>query len=105
MLNMPKVELEFFSNADMYLFFVKSIRDGVSYTSKKYSAASNKYLKSYYQKQESKHFIYLDVKNLDGYVMPKFLPTSRFKWIVPKEYDLNRYTSNIFKACFLEADL
>ena len=97
MLNMAKVELEFVSNADMYLFFVKSMRDGVSYISKRYSAAN--------QKQGSKHFIYLDVKNLDGYVMSKFLSTSRFKWIVPKEYDLNRYTSNIFKACFLEADL
>ena len=26
--------------------------------------------------------------------MSKFLPTSRFKWIDPKEFNLNRYTSN-----------
>ena len=102
---MTKVELEFFSNADMYLFFVKSMRDRVSYISKRYSTANNKYLTSYNQRQESKHFIYLDPKNLDGYAKSKFLPTSRFKWIGPKEYDFNRYTSNIFKTCFLEADL
>ena len=42
---MTKVELELISNADMYLFF-----DGVSYISKRYSKANNKYLKSYDQK-------------------------------------------------------
>ena len=26
--------------------------------------------------------------------MPKFLPKSEFKWIDPKEFDLNKYTSN-----------
>ena len=26
--------------------------------------------------------------------MYKFLPTSGFKWIYPKEFDLNKYTSN-----------
>ena len=44
-LNMTKVELELISNADMYLFF-----NGVSYISKRYSKANNKYLKSYDQK-------------------------------------------------------
>ena len=29
-----------------------------------------------------------------GYVMPKFLPTSEFKWIDLKEFDLSEYTSN-----------
>ena len=37
----------------------------------------------------------------------KFLPTSGFKWIDPKEFefDLNKYTSNSSKGCFLEVDL
>ena len=37
--------------------------------------------------------------------MSKFLPTSGFKWIDPKEFDLNKYTSNSLKRCVLEADL
>ena len=38
--------------------------------------------------------IYLDVNNLYGYAMSKFLTTSGFKRIDPKEIDLNKYTSN-----------
>ena len=37
--------------------------------------------------------------------MSKFLPASGFKWIDPKEFDLNTYTSNSLKGCVLEVDL
>ena len=37
--------------------------------------------------------------------MSKFLPTSGFKWIDPKEFDLNKHTSNSSKGCVLEVDL
>ena len=30
--------------------------------------------------------------------MSKFFPTSGFKWIDPKEFDLNKYTSNSSKG-------
>ena len=57
-----------------------------------------RFWKFYDPKQESKHIIYLhiylDANNLYGYIMSKFLPTSGFKWIDPKEFNLNRYTSN-----------
>ena len=59
MLNMTKVELELISDADMYLFYKKGMRGGVSYISKSHSRANNKYLKSYDPKQESKHITYL----------------------------------------------
>ena len=62
-------------------------------------------MKSYDPKQESKHIIYLDANNFYGYAMSKYLPTSRFKWIDPKEFDLNKYTSNSSKGCVLEVDL
>ena len=89
----------------MYIFFEKVTRGGISYISNRSSKANNKYLESYDPKQESKHIIYLDVNNLYGYVMSKFLPTSGFKWIDPEEYDLNKYTSNSLKRCVLEANL
>ena len=81
------------------------MRGGVSYISNRCSKANNKYLKSYNPKQESKHIIYLDANNFYGYAMPKNLPTTGFKWIDPKDFDLNEYTSNISKGCILKFDL
>ena len=46
MLYITKVKLELISDADMYLFFEKGMRGAVSYISRKYSKANNKYLKS-----------------------------------------------------------
>ena len=37
--------------------------------------------------------------------MSKFLPTSGFKWLNPKEFDWNKYTRNRSKGCVLEVDL
>ena len=37
--------------------------------------------------------------------MFKFLPTSGFKWIDPKGFDLNKYNSNSSKGCVFEVDL
>ena len=74
------------------------------YISNRYSKVNKKYLKSYDPKQESKH-VYLDANNLYGYAMSKFLPTSGFKWIDPKDFDLNKCPSNCSKGCVLEVDL
>ena len=89
MLKITKLELELIPDPDMFIFFEKGRRDKISYTSNRYTKASNKYLNSYDIKQESKHIIYLDANNLYGYAMSKFLPTSGFKSMDPKEFDLN----------------
>ena len=34
-----------------------------------------------------------------------FYPTSWFKWIDPREFDLNKHTSSSSKECVLEVDL
>ena len=104
MLNMTKIELELISDPDMYIFFEKDAIGRFSYSFNRYSKDSNKYLKSYDPKQESKHIIYLDANGFYGYAMSKFLPTSGFKQIDPKEFDLNKYTSNSSKGCVLEVD-
>ena len=103
-LKIAKSELELIPDLDMYIFFRKGTRE-IPYISNRYSKGNNKYLKSYDLKQESKHIIYLDVNDLYIYAMYQFLPTSRFKWIRPKEFDLHKYTSNSSKDCVLEADL
>ena len=79
MLKMTKVVLELIPDPDMYIFFEKDTRGGISFVSNRYSKANNKYLKCNDPKQESKQIIYLGVNNLYGYAMSKFLPTSGFK--------------------------
>ena len=79
MLKMTKIELKLIKDPDMYIFLEKGTRSGFSYISNRYSKTNNKHLKSYDPKQESKLIIYLDAKNLNGYPMFKFLPTSGFK--------------------------
>ena len=76
--NMEKIELEYISDADTYLFFL-DMRGGVSYIFKGHNNTNNKYLKSYDPKHKSKHIICLDANDLYGYAMSKFLPTGRFK--------------------------
>ena len=105
MFKIIKIKLELIQDPDMYIFFEKGIKGGISYISNRYSKVDNKYLKSYEPKQESKDIIYLDTNNLYGYAISKFLPTSGFKWIDPKEFDLNKYTSNSSKGCVLAVDL
>ena len=105
MLEMTKIELELILGPDMYMFFKKFTRGGIPYISNRYSKANNKCLKSYDPKQDSKHNIYLDANNLYGYSMSKFITTSRFKWIDPKEFELNKYPSNSSKECVIEVDL
>ena len=88
MLKMTKVELKLITDHDMFIFFQKGIRAEMSYISNRYSKVNNEHLRSYDSKQESKLIKYLDVNNLYGYVISKFLPTSGFKWIDPKKFDL-----------------
>ena len=98
MLKVTKIEHKFISDYDMYIFFEKDTRGEIF---NRCSIANNKYLKSYDQKQEPKHIIYLDANSSYGYTISKFLQTSAFKWIDLKEFDLNEYTSNNSKRCNL----
>ena len=54
---MTKVNPELTPDLNMYIFFEKGMRGGVSYISNRYSKANSMYLKSYDSKQESKHII------------------------------------------------
>ena len=44
---MTKIELELIVDADMYLFFEKRLRGGITYISKRYSKSNIKYLEYY----------------------------------------------------------
>ena len=66
MLKLTGIELEKISDIDMYLFIEKGLRGGISYISKRYSEANNKYMKNYDSTKLSKCIKYLDKNNLYG---------------------------------------
>ena len=50
---------------------------------------------------KNQNIIYLGKENLYGYAMSTFLLKKGFKWIGPKYFDLNKYSSNSSKDAFL----
>ena len=94
---MLKMTKQLIIDPAVYIFFEKVTRGGISYISNRYSKVNKKYLKSFDSKQESRYIIYIEINNFYGYAKSKFLPTSRFKWIDPKEFFLNKYISNTLK--------
>ena len=105
MINMIQIKFELITDLDMYMFYGKVTRGGISYISNRCNKVNNKYLRSYDPKQKSKHIIYWDTNNLYDYAVSKFLPTSGFKWVDPKYFDLNKYTSICLKGFVLEVNL
>ena len=63
MLKMRKIELELITDPDMYIFIEKGTRCEICYISNRYNKASNKYLKSYDPKEESKHINYKEYEH------------------------------------------
>ena len=49
---------------DKYLFTEKGLRGGVSYISKRYAKANNKYINDYDSKKASECITYLDMSHL-----------------------------------------
>ena len=76
---MTGIELELISENDMYLFVEKEIRGGISYITKRFSKANNKYMKYYDDKNTSKFIIYLYANNIYGWAMSQYLPYTGFK--------------------------
>ena len=74
MLKMTGIKLVLISDIDMHLFIEKGMRGGISYISKRYGKANNKYMWSYDSNEKSKFIMYLDGNNLYGWPMCQHLP-------------------------------
>ena len=107
MLRMTKIELELISDIDMHLFIDIGKRGGISYITKRYSKANNKYMESCDSSKESKYITYLDRNNLYGWAMSQYLAYGRFKWLNQKEisnFCLNSIGENSSIGYILEVD-
>ena len=65
----------------MYVFIEKGVRRGISYIAKRYAEANNKYMKNYDPTEPSKFRTFLDINNLYGWAVSRYLPYDRFKWV------------------------
>ena len=63
MLKMTGIELEKISDIDKHLFIEKRLRGGISYITKRYAKANNKYLNDYDRKKPSTFISHLDMNN------------------------------------------
>ena len=81
MLKMTGVKLEKISDIYQYLFIEKGTRGGISFITKRYAKAKNKYMSDYDSNKQSIFITYLDKNNLYGWAMNEYLPYSEFEWV------------------------
>ena len=75
------MKFEKISDKNKYLFIEKGLRGRISYITKRYIKANNKYINDYDPKKPSIFISYLDMNNLYGWAMSEYLPYGGFKWL------------------------
>ena len=108
MLKMTGVKLEKIFDINMYLFTETGLRRGISYISKRYSKANNKYYdqEDYDPTKPSKCISCLDMNNLYGWAMSGYLPYGGFKWLKNVDnFDVNSVSEKSPIGYILNVDL
>ena len=108
MLKMTGVELELIceGNIEMFRFFERQIRGGVSSVFHRFSQANNKFMKDFDPSQPSKFIVYLDANSLYPTAMMQPLPVGGFEWL--SEGVLEKWEKIVDSedlGCVLEVDL
>ena len=107
-LKMTEVELELWTDPNMYLFIEDGLRGGISMISNRFSKANNPYVPDYDPDQESSYVMYLDANNLYGWAMSQSLPTGEFDWLNEEEnsnLDITQIPDDSEEGYILEVDL
>ena len=73
MSKMTETKLLLIFDINKYYFVEKGLRRGISYISKKFCEANNKYMENYDHAKESKYIIDLDANNLHEWAMSRYL--------------------------------
>ena len=106
MSKMTGVKIEKISDIDQYLFIEKGTRGGVSYITKRYAKANNKYMCDYDSNKQSTFITYLDENNLYGWSMSEYLPYGEFEWLENVDkLDVMSINEKSDLGYFLEVDL
>ena len=100
------MRLEKIVDIDMYLFIVKGLRGEISYIVKRCAKANNKYMKDYDPTKPSKYISYIDMNNLHGWAMSRYLPYGGFEWLKDaNKFDVNSISKNNLVGYIVEVDL
>lgn len=108
MLYYTKQTLELLTDIDMYMFFERGIRGGVSQCCYRYAKANNPYVPDYKANEPTVYLQYYDVNNLYGEAMQQFLPVGGFKWVdvdAMKNKDFWKVADDSSIGYVLEVDL
>lgn len=108
MLKYTGAKPELVKDPDMYLFFERGIRGGISVISHRHAKANNKYIKDYDKTKPESSIFYADCCNLYGYAMLQLLPYSKFRWLTAQEIknlDVATFNANGENGLILEVDL
>ena len=108
MLKMTGVELELICEGDieMFRFFERQIRGGVSSVFHRFSQANNKFMKDFDSSKVSKFIVYLDANSLYPTAMMQPLPVGGFEWLsegMLKQWEKIVDSSDL--GCVLQVDL
>ena len=108
MLKMTGVELELIceGNMEMFRFFERQIRDGVSTVFHRFSQANNKFMKDFDPTKPAKFIVYLDANSLYRTAMMQPLPVAGFEWLSEKALkNWEKIVDSEEVGCTLEVDL
>ena len=108
MLKMTGVELELIceGNIEMFQFFERQIRGGVSSVFHRFSQANNKFMKDFDSSKVSKFIVYLDANSLYPTAMMQPLPVGGFEWLSERKLkQWEKIVDSEDLGCVLEVDL
>ena len=105
MLKMTGVKLELLTDNDMYLFYEKGVRGGISTVMGRYAKVNNPYMEDYNPEVPTSYIQYLDANNLYGWAMSQPLPVGGFKWLSEENIRFFEKNPCNIRGCTLEVDL
>lgn len=97
-LKMTKVNIDLLQDPNMYMFFERGIRGGMTNVYKRLSYANNKYMNSYDKNKESVYISYLDANNLYGVAMVQKMPIGLFQWNNIENWDVEKILNYDFEC-------
>ena len=105
-LQYTKINLQNITDSDLYMFFEKMKRGGISVISQRYAKANNQYLPDYNEEEVTSFIYQVDCNSLYGWSMCQNLPTHGIDWC--NDFDkriIKSYKSSDEIGYILEVDL